>query len=163
MAQKITLSIPDLLHEKLTEWRSSFNFSKIFQEALTEAIQKKEELQRRFSEELDMPDIIRRLQAEKLAWENKYYRSGKAEGLRWSRSAPYEALVHVVHIKDTYDSENTYDLTRHKDYQPYFRQIYETHELGRYTAETGADHEQKFMDGWLDGVLTFWNEVKEQI
>ena len=41
MAQKITLSIPDMLHEKLTQWRSSFNFSKLFQEALTEAIQKK--------------------------------------------------------------------------------------------------------------------------
>ena len=42
MTQKITLSIPDRLHEKLNEWRSSFNLSKMFQDALSDAIKKKE-------------------------------------------------------------------------------------------------------------------------
>ena len=163
MAQKITLSIPDMLHEKLTEWRSSFNFSKIFQEALTEAIQKKEALQRRFSEEFDMPDIIRRLQEEKQAWENRSYRAGKTEGLRWARSAHYEDLLYVVHTIDTYDQKDTYTLIGHKDYQSYFQEVYETHNLGRYSAEAGVDHERKFMDGWMDGVTAFWNEVKAQI
>ena len=51
MAQKITLSIPDLLHEKLKEWRASFNLSKMFQEVVTDAILKKEEFQKRFSKD----------------------------------------------------------------------------------------------------------------
>ncbi|MCG8617465.1 MAG: hypothetical protein MI802_14690 [Desulfobacterales bacterium] len=169
MAQKITLSIPDMLHEKLTEWRSSFNFSKIFQEALTEAIQKKEALQKRFSEEFDMPDIIKRLREEKQAWENNCYKEGKAEGLRWARSAHYEDLLYVVNYKDTYRHKDTYDhkdmyeLIGHTDYESYFQDVYEAHDLGRYTAETGVDHERKFMDGWIDGVTSFWNEVKAQI
>lgn len=163
MAQKITLSIPDMLHEKLTEWRSSFNFSKIFQEALTEAIQKKEALQKRFSEEFDMPDVIRRLREEKLEWENKYYKTGKAEGIRWARSAHYEDLLYVVHYTDTYDHKDTYELIGHTAYQSYFQDIYETHALGRYSSKTGVDHERKFMDGWTDGVNAFWNQVKEEI
>ncbi len=157
MAQKITLSIPDMLHEKLTEWRSSFNFSKIFQEALTEAIQKKEELRKRFSEEFDMPDIIKRLREEKLAWETNFFQKGKAQGLKWAQSAHYPDLLYVLH------SENTYELIGHENYRPYFQEMYETYSLGKYSAQGGVDHEQKFIDGWFDGVKTFWKEVKEQI
>lgn len=157
MAQKITLSIPDMLHEKLTEWRSSFNFSKMFQEAVTEAIQKKEELQRRFSEEFDMPDIIKRLREEKLAWENNFYQIGKTNGLRWARSAHYTDLMYVVHC------DNTYELIGHENFKPYFQKLYETHALGEYSPQSGVDHEQKFIDGWFDGVNSFWNEVREEI
>lgn len=157
MAQKITLSIPDMLHEKLTEWRSSFNFSKLFQEALTDAIQKKEALAKRFSEEFDMPEIIQRLREEKEAWENKFYRSGKRQGMAWARAAHYEDLLYVLH------QEDTYDIIGNERFKDYFEKIYEDHELGRYSGEGGVDHEQKFMDGWFKGVRTFWSEIKEQI
>ncbi|WDP88697.1 MAG: hypothetical protein HUN04_02670 [Desulfobacter sp.] len=157
MAQKITLSIPDMLHEKLTEWRSSFNFSKMFQEALTEAIQKKEELQKRFSEELDMPDIVKRLRQEKLDWENRFYRSGKKQGLKWAKSAHYQDLLYVLHCEDTYE------LLNHEDYQSYFNGIYKANGLGSYTSQEGVDHEKKFIDGWFDGVTSFWNEVRNQL
>jgi len=145
-----------MLHEKLTEWRSSFNFSKMFQEALTEAIQKKEELRKRFSEEFDMPDIIKRLREEKLDWENNFYNTGKTHGIRWARSAPYPDLLYVLHCDKT-------ELIEHVNYKSYFQDIYETHALGKYSVQGGVDHEQKFMDGWSDGVKSFWNEVKEQI
>lgn len=157
MAQKITLSIPDMLHEKLTQWRSSFNFSKLFQEALTEAIQKKEALQRRFSEEFDMPEIIQRLKEEKEAWENKFFRAGKRQGLKWARSAHYEDLLYVLHHEDTYE------VVEHDSLKVYFQEIYRDYELGKYSGEGGAEHERKFMDGWFQGVRSFWNEIKEQI
>ena len=157
MTQKITLSIPDMLHEKLTEWRSSFNFSKMFQEALTDAIQKKEELQRRFSDEFDMQDVITRLREEKLAWENNSYQIGKNNGLKWARSAHYTDLLYVVNC------ENTYELIEHALYKPYFQKLYETHTLGKYSPQGGVDHEQKFIDGWFDGVKSFWNEVRKKI
>lgn len=157
MAQKITLSIPDMLHEKLTEWRSSFNFSKIFQEALTEAIHKKEELQKRFSEEFDMPDIVKRLRQEKLAWEKRYYKKGKTQGMSWAKSAHYEDLLYVLNYKDTYE------LIGHAEYKAYFQDIYQANDLGKYAREGGVEHERKFMDGWFDGVRSFWNEVRDQL
>jgi hypothetical protein len=157
MAQKITLSIPDMLHEKVKEWRSSFNFSKMFQEALTDAIQKKEELQKRFSEEFDMPDIVQRLRQEKAVWENNYYKAGKKQGIRWARSARYEDLLYVLHYEDTYE------LIGHPEYKAYFQEIYDANDLGKYSSEGGVEHERKFMDGWFDGVNSFWSEVKEHI
>ena len=161
MAQKITLSIPDMLHEKLTEWRSSFNFSKMFQEALTDAIQKKEALQRRFTEEFDMPEIVKRLRQEKLDWENSFYKAGKNHGIKWARSAHYEDLLYVLHYEDTYGAK--YEIIGHEKYKAYFQDIYDAHHLGRYSDQGGVDHERKFMDGWFDGIKAFWSEVKEQL
>ena len=157
MAQKITLSIPDMLHEKLTEWRSSFNFSKLFQEALTEAIQKKEALQKRFSEEFDMSDIVNRLRQEKAAFDDRFFKFGKRQGIRWAKAAHYEDLLHVLHLTDTYG------IIGHEQYKDYFQHIYDDHELGKYSHEGGVDHERRFMDGWFQGVRAFWNEIREQI
>ncbi len=157
MAQKITLSIPDLLHEKLTEWRTSFNFSKMFQDALTDAIQKKEEFQKRFSEDFDMPEIIKRLKHEKMIWEKKYYKLGRTEGLRWAKMIHYEDLLYVLQFNDTYK------LISDPKMNKYFEQIYQTTDLAKYSNSHAVDHEQMFIDGWYKGVLEFWNQVKEKI
>jgi len=157
MAQKITLSIPDLLHEKLKEWRDSFNFSKMFQEAVTDAIQKKEEFQKRFSEDFDMPDIINRLKQEKLIWEKNFYKSGKSEGHKWARSAHFEDLLYVLNLPDTYQ------LIEDPKYQGYFEEIYDAYELANFSIDGAVAHEKRFVDGWFAGVNEFWNQVKEQI
>ncbi len=157
MVQKITLSIPDLLHEKLKEWRDSFNFSKMFQEALTEAIQKKEDFQKRFSEDFDLPEIIKRLQHEKMIWEKKFFKSGKKEGMKWAKSAHFEDLLYVVNINDTYK------LTEDPKVKTYFEEVYETYELEKNTIEGSIDHQLMFIDGWLAGVNELWNQVKKQI
>ena len=157
MTQKITLSIPDLLHEKLKEWRSSFNFSKMFQEAVTDAIQRKEEFQKRFKQEFDMQEVIHRLKAEKTAWENQFYKKGKLEGMRWASSAHYQDLMHVLHF------EGTYDITSDETMREYFTQIYRDAELEKYAGTDSVFHEQKFLDGWHSGVSDFWNQVKGEL
>ena len=89
MAKKVTISIPDMLHEKLEKWRESFNLSKMFQDAVTEAIQRKEEFQKRIREDLDLSQIVDRLRREKLQSEGNYYQSGKSDGLHWAKTAHY--------------------------------------------------------------------------
>ncbi len=157
MAQKITLSIPDLLHEKLKEWRSSFNFSKMFQEAVTEAIQKKEEFQRRISQEFDMSDTVRRLRQEKQDWEKNFYRLGKTEGFSWASSAHYEDLLYVLHF------EGTYKLTSDPKMSNYFEKTYDSTELAKYSKMNSVQHERLFIDGWFKGVMEFWNQVKGKL
>lgn len=157
MAQKITLSIPDMLHEKITEWRSSFNFSKLFQEALTDAIQKKEELQKKFSEDFELPDIVKRLKQEKQAFERKFFGSGRTEGAKWARSASYQDLLYVLNYSDTYE------LIGEDRFKAYFKKIYREYELAKFAAATVVDHERQFIIGWFQGVNEFWNAVKEDI
>ncbi len=157
MAQKITLSVPDLLHEKLKEWRASFNFSKMFQEAVTEAIQKKEEFQKRFSDDFDMSEIIKRLKQEKLIWEKKYYKIGKKEGLLWAKTVCYEDLLYVLQF------DATYQIILDPKMNQYFEQIYQSTDLVTYSNASSVDHEQMFIEGWFKGVLEFWNQVKEKL
>ncbi len=157
MTQKITLSIPDLLHEKLKEWRNSFNFSKMFQDALTDAIQRKEAFQKRFSEEFDMPEIIKRLKHEKLVWEKKYYQLGKEAALQWSKTAHYEDLLYVVQF------DGTYQIISDPRMNQYFEQVYKTSDLVKYKNSDVVDHEKMFIDGWFKGVAEFWNQIKEKI
>lgn len=157
MAQKVTLSIPDMLHEKLQEWRASFNLSKMFQDAVTDAIHRKEEFQKRFSEDFDMPEIIKRLKQEKVAWEKKFYKIGKIEGLRWAKTVHYEDLLYVLQ----YDA--TYQIISDPKMNHYFEQIYQSTDLASYAKANSVDHEQMFIDGWFKGVTEFWNQVKEKL
>jgi len=155
--KKVTLSIPELLYEKLEEWRNSFNLSKMFQEALTDAIQKKEEFQKRFSEEFDMADIIKRLKQEKLLWDKEYFKIGKMEGFKWASTAHYEDLLYVLKTNDTYK------LVLEPKFKDYFEQIYSNSKLAKYRHSQTNDHEKMFIDGWGTGVSEFWDQVKEKI
>ena len=158
MTQKITLSIPDFLYEKLEEWRASFNLSKLFQEALAEAIHRKEEFQKRLSEDFDMAEIIKRLKMEKQNWEKKYYALGKAEGVQWAKIAHYSELLYVLRAKDTYK------LISDSKMAEYFKKIYAATNLTKNRdSETPVDDELMFMDGWFKGVFEFWNQIKEKI
>ncbi|MCG8642417.1 MAG: hypothetical protein MI862_22010 [Desulfobacterales bacterium] len=161
MTQKITLSIPDMLHERLTEWRSSFNFSKLFQDALTEAIEKKENFQNRLSNDMDMGEIIKRLRREKLTWGKKHFEIGKKEALGWARTAKYEALLYVTSF------ERYYDIIFDPQMIHYFKQAYQTAGLVPYPeagpAEQLPDHDKKFIDGWFNGLHEFWDQVKDKI
>ena len=155
MAQKITLSIPDMLYERLTQWRDSFNFSKMFQDAVTDAIQKKEEFQKRFSQEFDMPEVIKRLQQEKQAWIKQFYRLGRKEGIKWGKSAHFEDLLYVLHVQDTYE------LVQHTKYSSYFTSILSSYGVEKFTIDGKKDHKKMFLDGWMNGVKELWNQVKE--
>ena len=149
--------MPDFLYEKLEEWRASFNFSKLFQDALAEAIQKKEESQKRISEDFDMADIIKRLKQEKQNWGKKYFALGKTEGLHWAKIAHYGDLLYVLKFQDTYK------LISDSKMSEYFKKIYEMTNLSGNLESGPADDEQMFMDGWFKGVLEFWNHIKEKL
>jgi hypothetical protein len=155
--KKVTLSIPELLYEKLEEWRNSFNLSKMFQEALTDAIQRKEEFQKRFSEDFDITDIIKRLKQEKLLWDKEYFKIGKLEGFKWASTAHYEDLLYV------FQTNNTYQLVSDSKFKDYFYQAYKNSKLSQYQNLENRDHGKMFIDGWENGVLEFWNQVKEGI
>ena len=147
MSQKITLSIPDLLHEKLEEWRASFNLSKMFQEALTDAIRKKEEFQKRFAEDFDISDVISRLRQEKCDWEKKFHKKGKLEGVKWAKMAHYKDLLYVLGITDTYK------LISDPVLNTYFEKLYRSSELEVYANCDLVDHEDRF---WKAGLTVVY-------
>lgn len=150
MARKITLSIPDLLHEKLEEWRQSFNLSKIFQDALAEAILKKEEFKRRFHEDTSMAETIERLRREKKISEGNFLENGRIIGFQWAKSAHYDDLMYAL----TFDSVTALadDERLAQNFSP-----------GIEKDQLTDKHARLFIQGWQRGLNEFWDEIKEKL
>ena len=159
MSQKVTLSIPDRLHEKLIRWRSSFNFSKLFQDALVDAIEKKETLQKRFVFEMDMPQIVQRLKKEKSSCGAKNVLIlVKQQPQAGVKTARYETLVYVTAF------ERYYDIIFDPEMSCYFKQLYQSAGLAPYPFTTDLLHQDRqLIDGWYNGLFEFWNQVKDKI
>ena len=95
MAKKITISVPDDLYEKMTVWKSSLNFSKVFQDAVSGMIRKKEVLTSRLREEIDFSAVVDRLKKEKIEFECNITECGKKDGLN-GRNRPLPELQYAL-------------------------------------------------------------------
>jgi len=157
MAKKVTISVPDMLHEKLEKWRESFNLSKMFQDAVTEAIQRKEEFQKRIREDLDLNQIVDRLRREKLQSEGNYFQSGKSDGLRWAKTAHYDDLLYALHWQDLGNAVKDQVLGN------YFQEMHQDNRLLRANTYRNDDYFLNYVKGWKQGVEFFWEEVKEKL
>ncbi|MBF0377908.1 MAG: hypothetical protein HQK72_10555 [Desulfamplus sp.] len=157
MTRKITLSIPDMLYEKMEEWRQSFNFSKMFQDALAEAIHKKEEFQRRLQEDHDMAAIIDRLKNEKKQAEVNYSENGHAKGLQWAKNAHYNDLIYALGLS------SALEMAKDDTLGSYFNNLLSSEELVEKKTDGIGKYGRLFLDGWRRGVRDFWNEIKEKI
>jgi len=153
MAKKITLTVNESLFRQIDAWRSSFNLSRLFQDAVSEAIKRKEEFQRLLSGNTDIPRIVERLRNEKQGVLEKAGAAGKADGSAWAGRAHYEELVTVVGA-----------IPAPTDAEDRSAQAWESHaglaKLEDKAAETAL---AAYRAGWRTGVIGLWNLVKDQL
>jgi hypothetical protein len=147
MTRKVTVSIPDMLHEKLEKWRNSFNMSKMFQDAIAEAIQKKEEFQRRMQGEENLSDIISRLKSEKRRSQKDYRDIGHQHGIQWAKSAHYDDLVYAVTWENVTSAANDSVLGS------YFVEKLTEDRRTAIKENSPNDFAQAFVQGWKEGVM----------
>jgi Arc/MetJ-type ribon-helix-helix transcriptional regulator len=161
MSKKITVSVPDELHQKMNEWRESFNFSKIFQKAVSNMIQRKEEFQKRLRSNLDMAAIAERLRREKLASQTESSELGKKEGVKWARSAHYKELQYALGWLPDKNPQ------RNEVIGDYFTELFaNSHQLQGSTLHENIESSEfirNFLSGWKEGVDAFWNEIKDKL
>jgi hypothetical protein len=158
MAKRVTVSIPDLLHEKMEQWRESFNLSKMFQEAVADAIQKKEDFQRRLREDREMGEIIERLKKEKARSERNCFDRGRDDGFTWARSAEYDDLIYGLNWKG---QDN---VLRDRALGPYFFE--RAVKNGLVDEQDGTPNEaylRVYVDGWKKGLAEFWDAIKDKL
>lgn len=157
MAKKVTISIPDMLYEKLEKWRESFNLSKMFQDAVSEAIQKKEEFQKRIREDIDLGQVVERLRKEKMQSEGNYFESGRNNGLQWARTAHYDDLQYALKWKEL---ENA---TEDKVLGDYFSHIRASTHLFNSHPYSDPEYFFNYLQGWKQGIEQFWQEIREKL
>jgi len=153
MAKKITLTVNESLFQQIDAWRSSFNLSRLFQDAVSEAIKRKEEFQRMLSGSADIPRIVERLRNEKLGALEKAAAAGKSDGSAWAGRAHYEELVAVVGtIPSSTDAEDK------------AAQAWQSHSGITGLEGKGAGTAMAaYREGWRTGVIGLWDLVKDQL
>lgn len=162
MAKKITISVPDDLHEKMKEWKSALNFSKVFQNAVSGMIRKKEALKHKIMDEIDLSAVIDRLKKEKAEFEINIIERGKSDGLEWSQTAHYRELQYAL-------AWNPVDNpTLDEELGDYFSNMLATYKnrffaTGKMAHNCISDFSEKYLSGWKEGVELFWNEVKDKL
>ena len=162
MARKITLSVPESLYQKITDWRASFNLSQMFQDMVTDAIQRKEDFQRRIAEDTNLTEIIKRLKKEKQEAVARIMDRGIREGLRWARMAHYDELCYALSWKPEEES----DLLHNKMLGSYFAEYFKAENLSDFFESSGKAARQNinsFISGWKRGVTDFWNLIEDKI
>lgn len=157
MARKVTVSIPDMLYEKMERWRRSFNLSKMFQDAVTEAIQKKEDFQRRIQEDLDLGEVIDRLRKEKAQSEGDFFDAGKRDGVLWGKSAGYDDIMYALAW------ENLNNAPWDNVLGAYFSEKIEGSRLMAHHEDTVNDYARLYINGWKRGLHEFWEEIKDKL
>jgi hypothetical protein len=171
MVQRITLSLPDELHEQIQKYKDEMNLSGIFQDAVSKAIEKKEAFKQRLKEATTMEAVIERLKQEKQNAGNDYYEIGQKDGLAWVKTASYEELQHALDYETMQEHSGytiSYDPCTHEVLGEYFSDIIgEDPNMG--FEQTGGSNYipnhyfQSWEQGWKDAVVEFWEEIKDKI
>lgn len=159
---KITISVPDELYEKMQEWKSSLNFSKVFQNAVSGMIRKKEALTSKIRKEMDFSSIVDRLKKEKIDYECNIIEWGKKDGIEWCKTAHYRELQYAltwVPYQNPDRDEELGDYFSHM-FEKYKKRIQTT---GKKAQDCVNDFSEKYLKGWKEGVDLFWNEVKDNL
>ena len=162
MSQRVTISVPNTLLERLQPLKGRFNISAICQEALEMAITY-EELKVQASEQ---DNLIERLRVEKSVLLNKVRQEGFELGIRSSSKLSYEDFNHFERIQPlaaSLDEEVLGYLWTFLDLKEYPQQA-RTHDPDfAHLLEVDPQSRIVFAQSWLEGVLSIWPTIKERV
>ena len=162
MGKKVTISVPDELHKKMQKWRHLFKPSKVFQDAMTYLIEKKENFAKRVKDGEDMAATIERLKKQKAAFEGEMEDRGRDEGLRFAKIADYEVLLEA--LKDLTVIENGTENLAVTSLEEYFTETAEGEGIDIFQDRRQITPEfSQWLKGWKEGVETFWAEIEGKI
>jgi post-segregation antitoxin (ccd killing protein) len=157
MAQKVTITIPDDLAKRLDAVTERFNVSRVCQEALANEVERRE-LIAKGNETMEY--IVKRLKAEKAQCDKEYFDSGRKDGVTDAKKMSYSDLREVV---NTFSDLRATDQTAEIMYQTSIWDNWLYDQVTEIANDDGAFSREMYLQGWVDGVLTFWREVKNQL
>lgn len=162
MSQRVTIAVPDALFERLQPVKHQFNISAICQEALEMAVIC-EELKVQAAEQ---DNLIERLQAEKKVLLNKIRQEGFELGIRSSSKLSYKDFRHferVMPLATSLDDEVLDYLWSFLDLKEYSQQARIQDPDFAYLLEVDPQSRIVFAQGWLEGVVSVWQTIKDQV
>lgn len=153
MVQRVNVSIPNVLFERLQKHKENMNVSQICQNALTEAI-KMEEIK-----ELNAPnrkDRIAKLKKQKEASDNTSRKQGFDAGVETANedTVDYEFFMFVEKTSKSQLSEDIDALGQIHDH---------LEEKIISLRDDPTFNENMYVKGWIEGVMSIWEDLKNEM
>lgn len=162
MSQRVNITLPDELFERLQQVKDKINVSRICQRAIDQAIYN----ENKFNESIsDKEKLILRLRKEREEFAQEYKKVGFADGLKDAANMHFDSFRQAWLYMDAYTPEYIFGLfagqeNLKKVAQDSLPEITD-HDIGPFV--TFDNFRDLYFDGWLDGVLTVWEEVKDEL
>ena len=162
MSQRVTIALPDELFERLQPVKQRFNISAVCQEALEMAVIT-QELKIQATED---KDLVERLRAEKAVLLHKVQQEGFELGIRASSKLSYKDFRHFERVSPVaahFDEDVMEYLWDFLDLKEYPQQARLHDPDFAHLLEVDAQSRIIFAQGWVDGVLSVWQAIKNQV
>lgn len=152
VAERITITIPDNLYERLQVVKEKLNVSGVCQKAIEQAVQI-EEIKLR----TDIPGkekAIIRLRKEKQEAGAHWKNTGFKDGVEDAEEFSYLTIKGLVSPADTIPIEI---------FEAAYEESFPFERVKKYIKEYDDFVEEAYEEGWFDGIIHFWEEVKNQL
>lgn len=173
MSKRYTVSVSDEMSERMDAMKGELSPSAVFQKAMEAELNKKEQFRNKIIREASMEDIIERLRAEKEQEGRDTLEQGKKEGLEWAKQASYSELKYAatsfnneiksaqwVYRTMVFDDEKLgYYFEDLEENAEEYERFFDTED----NSDVLTEEPQKWLEGWLDAVTCFWDEVSKKL
>ena len=162
MSQRVTIAVPETLFARLQPVKHHFNISAVCQEALEMAVML-EELKLQAAQQ---DHLIERLQIEKKVLLNTVRQEGFELGIRSSSKLTYKDFRHferVLPLATAFDEDVLEHLWAFLDGKQYAQSARIQDPDFAHLLEVDPQSRITFAQGWLDGVLSVWQAIKDQV
>jgi hypothetical protein len=141
---RLTVSIPQDLHDRLEHWRDHLNISRVCQRALDREVRRLEELPQ---DAHALGTLVERLSREKADGDRAWFSQGVADGMTWAQGASY------IDLRETAEKgvEATPEIT-----------AVVSRRMSRHEEELGFEPES-YIEGWRFAASELWRRVKDKI
>jgi post-segregation antitoxin (ccd killing protein) len=158
MSQRINISVPDDLYEKMQAFKDRLNISKLCQNAILKAV-KLEELRSQTKEEIDKLAVS--FNKEREEYGQKFKEEGFKDGTRDGFSCDFQWMYTIWTHRDAETPEKLCEMGSTEK----TREKVETEHL-----ETDLDFficfdhvKDLYFKGWLEGFLDVWDRVAKKM
>lgn len=147
MAQRINITIPDGLFDRLQKVKSHFNISGVCREAIEREVVC---LEFRIKETNDMNEIIDRLKQEKEKYDARYVNDGYVAGLEDAKNMSYEELAEIINSGNKFNDTDVWDS-------------FQADAVSDLQSEDPVFDLGSYSEGWFNGVNEFWGKVRSKV
>jgi len=162
VSRRVTIAVPESLFDRLQSVKQQLNISAVCQEALNMAVYHEELKQQSARQE----GLVERLRTEKKVLLNKIHQEGYELGIRSASNLSYKEFQHferVAPLAESFDEDVLDYLWTYLDSHNYPTEARTLDPDFAHLLEVSPQSRVLFAQGWLAGVVSVWQMIKEQV